>query len=203
MVREGLRFGDLGSNTVHLCVDMQRLFGSGSPWCSPWTERILPKVVEIAGRAPARTVFTRFIPPRDPEQMPGMWRRYYRRWQSLTRDRLDPQFLELLPELARFVPPAAVVDKATYSPFTGGSLLPWLREHNVDGLLVTGAETDVCILATILGAVDHGYRVTIVTDAICSSSDPGHDALIKLYHQRFREQIETADAATVLAAWKA
>ena len=39
----------------------------------------------------------------------------------------------------------------------------------------SGSETDVCVLATVLDAVDIGYRVIVVRDAICSSSDEGHD----------------------------
>ncbi|MGY4466887.1 nicotinamidase-related amidase [Bradyrhizobium sp. LB9.1b] len=42
--------------------------------------------------------------------------------------------------------------------------------------MITGAETDVCVLSTVLGAVDLGFRVVIVKDALCSSSDVGHDA---------------------------
>jgi len=50
------------------------------------------------------------------------------------------------------------------------------------------------VLATVLDAVDIGYRVIVVRDAICSSSDEGHDMLMRLYHTRYTEQIETADA---------
>jgi len=52
-----------------------------------------------------------------------------------------------------------------------------------------------------MGAVDHGYRVILVRDGVCSSSDEGHDALLQLYHRRFSTQIETADAETVLSRW--
>jgi nicotinamidase-related amidase len=51
-------------------------------------------------------------------------------------------------------------------------------------VLVTDAETDVCVLATVLGAGDRGYRTIVVTDALCSSADDTDDALIDLYHQR-------------------
>jgi nicotinamidase-related amidase len=164
-------------------------------------ERVLPVVAEIAGRFPERTVFTRFITPQRPQDMPGRWQRYYERWHEATRERMDPRLLELLPPLARLSPPAAVIDKTRYSAFAEPDLLAHLRAREADGLIVTGSETDVCVLATVLGAVDFGYRVILVRDAVCSSSDAGHDALLKVYHRRYSEQIETADAETVLSRW--
>jgi nicotinamidase-related amidase len=69
-------------------------------------------------------------------------------------------------------------------------------------LIISGSETDVCVLATVLDAVDIGYRVIVVRDAICSSSDEGHEMLVRLYHTRDTEQIETANAEAVLARWE-
>ena len=191
----------LTEKTLHLCIDMQRIFSSDGPWATPWMERVLPVVAEIAGRFPERTVFTRFITPPRPTDMPGMWQRYYERWRETTRERLDPRLLELMPPLARLVPPAAVIDKTRYSGFAEPGLLAHFRNRGADGLIVTGSETDVCVLATVLGAVDLGYRVIVVRDAICSSSDHGHDALLRVYHGRYTEQIETASAEEVLRRW--
>src|SRR5947208_16400115 len=101
----------LTPQTVHLCVDMQRIFSGEGPWPTPWMERVLPVVTELAGRHPERTVFTRFITPRRPDELPGMWQRYYTRWREATREHLDPELLELLPPLARLCPPAVVIDK--------------------------------------------------------------------------------------------
>lgn len=198
---DGLRFGPLTQSTVHLCVDMQRMFAAGSAWQSPWVERTLPTIVRLAERSPERTVFTRFIPPIDGRDMPGMWQTYYARWPTMTRRHLDDSQIELLPSLARLAPPAYVVDKSTYSAFSAPALPQWLALHRVDGLIVTGAETDVCILSTVLAAVEFGYRVIVVTDGVCSSSDDTHDALLTLYHRRFSEQIEAAVADEVLDAW--
>jgi nicotinamidase-related amidase len=58
------------------------------------------------------------------------------------------------------------------------SLVP--NEWSADGLIVTGSETDVCVLSTVMSAVDLGYRVILVRDAVCSSSDAGHEALLSL-----------------------
>jgi nicotinamidase-related amidase len=91
-------------------------------------------------------------------------------------------------------------DKFVYSAFADGRLHACLAERSVGTLLVTGAETDVCVLATVLAAVDHGYRVILVTDAICSSSDEGHDALMQMYTRRFDVQIELAAAEELIDA---
>jgi nicotinamidase-related amidase len=191
----------LTEKTVHLCVDMQLLFSAQGPWPTPWLGRVLPVVEEIAGRFPERTIFTRFITPTRPEEMPGTWRQYYRRWQNTTRENIDLRLLNLMPSLARLAPPATVIDKTRYSAFAQPSLLRCLQERNADGLVITGSETDVCILATVLGAVDLGYPVILVTDAICSSSDEGHDALLRVYRGRYSQQIEATEAETILRVW--
>jgi nicotinamidase-related amidase len=53
--------------------------------------------------------------------------------------------------------------------------------------MISGSETDVCVLATVLDAVDMGYRVIVVRDAVCRSSDEGHDMLMRLYHTRYTQ----------------
>jgi nicotinamidase-related amidase len=190
-----------GRTTAHLSVDMQRLFSRDGPWDTPWMERVLPVVTRIAERAPEKTIFTRFVPPREPEEMPGTWRRFYRKWREVTLARLDPRLLELMPPLQSLVPPAEVVDKPTYSAFAGPELLRVLRARGIDGLIVTGTETDSCVLATVLGAIDHGFRVFLVMDAVCSSSDEGHDSLLRLYQGRFSEQLAAVSADQVLSVW--
>ena len=76
----GMRFGPLTPRSVHLCIDMQRLFAEPTAWQTPWMARVLPVVEEIVRCHAERTVFTRFIPPATPDAMPGTWQRYYRRW---------------------------------------------------------------------------------------------------------------------------
>jgi nicotinamidase-related amidase len=46
------------------------------------------------------------------------------------------------------------------------------------------------VLSTVLDAVNIGLGVVIVEDALCSSSDAGHDALMTMYRLRFTEQID-------------
>ena len=193
--------GPVEQNAIHLCIDMQRLLSPDGPWPTPWTEAALERAVRLIEPRPAQTVFTRFVPPRTPDDMPGAWRRYFEKWRNVTREFIDPTLLELVPPLDSFVPPASVVDKGRYSAFVASPLQPVLKERGTTTLVVSGAETDICVLSTVLNAVDLGYRVIVAADAICSSVDTTHDALMTLYSQRFAEQIELADTETILGSW--
>lgn len=190
----------LGS-AVHIAVDMQRLFAEPGPWSVPWLPHVLPQVVELARRHPDRTVFTRFIPPQRPEDMPGAWRAYFERWSAMTRQNLDPQLLELVEPLRTLVPPAHLCDKAVYSAFGHPKLAPWLERQGADTLILSGGETDVCVLATVMSALDLGFHVVLATDALCSVNDATHDALLLLYRARFSQQIKTATTEEILQAW--
>jgi nicotinamidase-related amidase len=197
-----LRHGELGASCRHVCVDMQRLFAEETDWKMPWMGRVLPHVRSLVAHRPGRTIFTRFVPARHPGEGHGTWKRYYQRWSSMTIEALGAEMVELVPELAVFVPPATVLDKRVYSPWYETDLHERLRHQAIDTLVVSGGETDVCVLSTVLGAVDRGYRVVIATDALCSSSDETHDASIKVYASRFRQQVETVTVETIIRNWR-
>ncbi|RWD99060.1 cysteine hydrolase [Mesorhizobium sp.] len=201
MSAPGLAYGPLGDRCVHLCVDMQRLFAEPSPWATPWITRVLPRIESLVERRAAQTVFTRFLPASKPGQGIGTWKHYYQRWASMTLTEIGFEMADLLPSLARHCPPAAIIDKHIYSPWSEGKLTSLLTERKTDTLVITGGETDVCVLATVLGAIDFGFRVVLVTDALCSSSDATHDALLTVYHQRFAQQVETVEMETILSSW--
>ena len=165
-------------------------------------ERVLPMVERLVAARPERTVFTRFIPA-------NASRRGQRHLAPLLgalgvddAGALPPEAVELVPSLARFAPPAEVIDKRVYRPWVESDLHDRLQARGIDTLVVSGAETDVCVLAAVLGAVDRGYRVVVATDALCSSSDHTHDALLTLYRDRYGQQVETATAADILGAWR-
>lgn len=190
------------SGAVHLCIDMQNIFAPGGLWATPWMERVLPTIVAVVSRHPERTIFTRFITPEYPEDRPGQWQSYFRRWHQATRRHLPSSALELVPALSRFVPPAAVIDKPAYSAFSNPGLASLLVEKHVGTVVISGAETDVCVLSTVLSAVDLGFRIVIVEDALCSSSDVGHDALMTMYRTRFHGQVDLVTAEELAAFWR-
>lgn len=187
---------------MHICVDMQRIFADDTEWHTPWMDRIVPNVVSIVARQVEHTAFTRFIPLKEPGEGHGTWQRYYERWPMMTLDALAEGMIDLVPELVGYAPPAWVIDKRLYSPWTTTDLHPRLRQAGIDTLVISGGETEVCVMATMIGAIDLGYRVILVTDALCSSADETHDAMMRIYESRFGMQMETATTDEVLEAWR-
>ena len=187
---------------VHLCLDMQNLLGPDGPWQARWAERVLPAVVSLVEHAPARTIFTRFMPPAEPADARGAWRDFYRKWAGITLKQIDPAMLELMAPLNLFVPPARVIEKPRYSAFSTPETEMALQQIGADAVIVSGAESDMCVLATVLAAVDLGYPVIVAEDAVCSSADPTHDAVQALYHSRFSQQVQTLETAAIRELWR-
>ncbi|TIL42020.1 isochorismatase family cysteine hydrolase [Mesorhizobium sp.] len=202
MAALGLVHGPLGENSLHLCVDMQRLFAPGGPWAVPWAQNVAAGHRGIDRKTSAANAVHTFVPAARPGEGPGMWARYYQRWAEVTLADIDAGLVDLMPSLARFVPPARTLDKHVYSPWTEGRLDAMLNGSGIDTLVITGGETDVCVLATVLGSIDRGFRVVLATDAICSSVDQTHEALLELYRSRFSEQVETVMIEEVLENWR-
>lgn len=191
----------LSRDTIHLCVDMQRMFAGNSPWSFPWMPRVLPNIVRLASAHPSSTIFTRFIPVERPGEGRGMWRDYYEHWPQMTLEQLPEGQADLVEELKAFCPPARIIDKTCYSPWLDPTLERHLEEKNIRTLVVTGGETDMCVLSTVLGAVDRGFRVTLVDDAICSSSDRSHDDMRRLFSERYSQQVSLCTLSSVEEQW--
>lgn len=161
-------------------------------------EKILSQVTRIAETFPRKSIFTRFIPPAHPEQAHGAWQLYYRRWSEMMLEKLPECMVDIIPALREAAPMVGVFDKSTYSPWIDGRLHRQLQEEHVTTLVVTAGETDVCILATVLGAVDLGYQVVILSDGVCSGADETQDAAVKLLGDRFSIQLQIITTSTFL-----
>jgi len=67
---------------------------------------------------------------------------------------------------------AVIIDKATrpeadaYSAFSGTALAAMLRGRGVERVLVGGLATDYCVLNTVRDALNEGFRVLLLRDAI-------------------------------------
>jgi nicotinamidase-related amidase len=193
----------LGPRTLHVVVDMQRVFAEATDWQVPAIADVVAPILALVRAHPRETVFTRFMTPSSIENATGDWQRFYARWQSVVRDRMEAAMFDLMEPFAGFVPPAEVCDKTTFSAFAGADFVASLARRGTETLILSGVETEVCVLATALDAVDRGLHVVLATDALTSWSAAGHRAALEAVYPRFDQQIEIATVASILAAWPA
>ena len=69
------------------------------------------------------------------------------------------------PSLAR-APDEPVIVKKFPSAFFGTDLHAQLQRASIDTLMIAGCTTSVCVRATALDAMQHGYRPLVVRDAV-------------------------------------
>lgn len=67
------------------------------------------------------------------------------------------------------------IEKSTFSCFGEPAFLEAVREAGLETLVLVGIEAHVCVLQTALDALDHGFRVMYLAEAV-SSRDPSHKA---------------------------
>lgn len=70
------------------------------------------------------------------------------------------------PSVAFLVSKATEPDMEAYSGFQGTGLASWLRQIDVDELVITGLATDYCVKNTVTDALKLGFGVTVVKEAI-------------------------------------
>lgn len=196
------RLERLEPDTVHVAVDMQRLFAEDTGWQVPSFVEILPNVRRLVSHRPERTLYPCFITPPSAAAAQGMWQSYYRRWPQMTDGRLAPDRLDLVAALAELAPASARIEKEGFSSYSGPGFAPALDRLGARTIVVSGVETDVCVLGTVLDAVDRGLRVVIAVDAVTSSSLPAHRATLDHVYPRYEPMIDLASTQAILAAWQ-
>jgi nicotinamidase-related amidase len=86
-----------------------------------------------------------------------------------------------------------VLNKTSQSAFTTTPIADVLHARGIDGILVTGVVTNVCVEATARDAADRGLKTVIVDDA-CAAWEPAfHEATLRSF-RTFVGRVATADA---------
>lgn len=189
--------------TRHLVIDMQRLFAEKTVWHTPSLHAILPAVLRLTHAFAGRTCFARFVVPPDAASAEGQWQHYYLHWDMLVGERHDPALIDIVDPLFPLATQEAVLDKPTYSPFKVPGFAETLRHEGVRHLVFSGIETDVCVLAGVLDAVDLGFAVTVATDAVASSAPAAHEAVLGLVLPRLAQQVRLTTTAEIVAGCSA
>jgi maleamate amidohydrolase len=85
------------------------------------------------------------------------------------------RWVEIDPRIAP-LPDEPVLNKLFASAFFGTTLGAFLGTEGCDSLIVTGASTSGCVRATVVDAIQHGYRVAVPREAVGDRNPAAHEA---------------------------
>ena len=92
------------------------------------------------------------------------------------------------------------VTKRNWSAFYGTGLDLQLRRRGVTQIVLAGISTSIGVESTARSAHEHGYHVTIATDAVTDSNADAHKNSVERIFPRLAETGDTADIIAALPA---
>jgi nicotinamidase-related amidase len=95
------------------------------------------------------------------------------------------------------LPSEPVFNKLWASAFFGTPFQSFLVAHGCDSLVVTGASTSGCVRATVLDALQHGYRPVVPREAVGDRNPDAHAANLYDIDTKYGDVVSVDD---VLAA---
>ena len=151
-------------------IDMQRIFQEPeSQWSVSNYQEAEENILTLRDSF-EHVIWTKFV--RDPQET-GAWGDYYRRWDECREEPESPRWDITVPVREN----EQVLSLPTFSKW--GADLARMTE-GYQHLVVAGVATDCCVLSTVLGAVDAGKHVTVVSDACGGATPRAHDQALEL-----------------------
>jgi nicotinamidase-related amidase len=198
-------------NPALLIVDMQNDFvRKGAPMEVPDAWATIPQHQELLAfcrETGIPIIYTKFVagPKRtlmwewSPQLEPPIWacQRAHRRLYDDVGKELD--CTDIIDEIYP-APKDYIVEKYGYGAFSNTNLEDILRSLHVESLVVTGTVTQICVEETAREAFHHGYRTTVVSDAVSSYAPDLHASTLKNFALKFGWVSPTAEVLQALAA---
>jgi len=104
----------------------------------------------------------------------------------------------IVPELTP-APGELVVRKTVPSAFFGTSLAAWLAQRGVQTLVVAGAVTSGCVRASVVDAMQYGFRPLVLSDCVGDRAIAPHDANLFDMEQKYATVMTRDEALEALA----
>jgi nicotinamidase-related amidase len=96
-----------------------------------------------------------------------------------------------------------VLPKKRYGAFSGNGLAFLLKNLGVETLILTGVETEICILATAYHAFNEDFRVLVASDGTAGLEDDLADAALRIIAREVGWVATCDEIASELAAVRA
>lgn len=106
---------------------------------------------------------------------------------------------QIVPQLVS-KPGELIARKRLPSAFFGTDLAAWFTAKGVDTLLITGCTTSGCVRASVLDALCHGFRPTVVADCVGDRALGPHEANLFDLGQKYADLLSSDEAVRALAA---
>ena len=104
----------------------------------------------------------------------------------------------IVPELTP-APGEYVVRKTVPSAFFGTSLAAWLAQRGVQTLVVAGAVTSGCVRASVVDAMQYGFRPLVLSDCVGDRAIGPHEANLFDMEQKYATVMTRDEALQALA----
>jgi maleamate amidohydrolase len=91
-----------------------------------------------------------------------------------------------------------VLCKLFASAFFGTSLVAMLAARGCDTVVVCGASTSGCVRATVVDALQHGYRVVVAREAVCDRAPAAHAASLTDIDAKYGDVVGLDEAVALL-----
>lgn len=95
-------------------------------------------------------------------------------------------------------PGEPVLNKLFASAFFGTPLPSMLASHGCDSVIVTGASTSGCVRATVVDALQFGYRPVVPREAVGDRNPAAHDAALYDIDLKYGDVVSLADCLGAL-----
>jgi maleamate amidohydrolase len=106
-------------------------------------------------------------------------------------------WVEIDPRIAP-LPDEPVLNKLFASAFHGTTLASFLAANCCDSLIVTGASTSGCVRATVVDALQHGYRPIVPRDAVGDRNPAAHEANLYDIDAKYGDVVSVDEVVTYL-----
>jgi maleamate amidohydrolase len=91
-----------------------------------------------------------------------------------------------------------VLNKLFASAFFGTALSSLLAAAGCDSVIVTGASTSGCVRATVVDAIQHGYRPVVPREAVGDRNSAAHEANLYDIDAKYGDVVSTDEVVTHL-----
>jgi maleamate amidohydrolase len=97
-------------------------------------------------------------------------------------------------------PGEPVLTKLFASAFFETPLAELLADERCDGVVVAGASTSGCVRATVVDALQHGYRVVVPREAVGDRNPAAHEASLYDIDAKYGDVVSVEDVLEHVAA---